>query len=845
MQYPSFAEYADALQLNLDVVLADPVLARGTLRRRASGLPVAHGGTFALTFEIEADHRKYALRCFHKRLDALHERYDALTKHLAGVKGPYLVACQFQPQGITTESGTYPVVRMDWVDGQSLAAFVAEHLQDPGALQQMRFSLRRLARHLRENGIAHGDIQPSNIVVQRGANLRLIDYDGMFVPALGPFCSAELGQRNFQHPGRRRRHFNASLDAFSFSVIDLALDALSRRPDHWPRTASGEDAFLLRAADFADPANSATFALLSREPGIERRVNHLAAICMAPFEQIPSFEDFVAARDVPPLAVELSGDPDEVMRTPYVSPYPIVAAADFANCCKHIGDRVELIGRVVRVANATEPRSAARCLRVEFGAQLHDMSCLKVWPGSGSHRDATPDETWVGKWVSAVGLVEPVARGSEAAQRQKHISISITEPFQLQRLTEAEALYRLRSQTERATATPDGIGSVRTDPVDPEPVMRARPAVVQPQPATVPVPPKVRDISGPRRIATTAPPAQKVQFPQKVPPAQKVQPPPKVQPPRYQRRAAWAAVAVLTALLGYLLFMPGADRQSEAPKTESAADVPVAPAAQPKPAQRPPATSVEVASKLVSSRPLKTTDLTVETVVGKLVIRPAEDDIRKRVLLVNDAVIPDLRDDAIVLAHRAVFSDREVIMGHTQCTGSVPPCGRQQPFWLVLREGRPPDLRRVPDLWVGAAGGRISASNDGVAIDLGRWDGELRSAQLTQAGNIVVKRTGDTTRPLGRADCAIVAQALEGCAASRDCSSFAKSAQSIPARQWSQLTRMYHESTGLDVAVFRGLCVRSCELGLTPSFGLIRANACSGAKPGQWRPDDPAAGLRR
>ena len=841
MQYPSFAEYADALQLKLDVVLADPVLARGTLLRRASGLPVAHGGTFALTFEIETDQRKYALRCFHKRLDALHERYDAITKHLAGVKGPYLVACQFQPQGITTESGTYPIVRMDWVDGQSLAAFVAEHLQDSGALQQMRFSLRRLARHLRENGIAHGDIQPSNILVQRGANLRLIDYDGMFVPALGPFCSTELGQRNFQHPGRRRRHFNASLDAFSFSVIDLALDALSRRPNLWARTASGEDAFLLRAADFADPANSATFALLSRQPGIERRVKHLAAICMASFEKIPSFEDFVAARDMPPLTVELSGDPDEAMRTPYVSPFPIVAAADFANCCKHIGDRVELIGRVVRVANATEPRSAARCLRVDFGAQFHDMTCLKVWPGSHSNRDATPDETWVGKWVSAVGLVEPVAQGPEAAQRQKHISISITEPFQLQRLTEAEALYRLRSQTERATATPDGIGSVRTDPVDPEPVTRPKPEVtrpaqvavepkqtVEPQPATVAAPPKVPDASRPQRIIA-APAA----------------PPPEVQPPRDQRRAAWAALAVLAALLGYLLFVPGTERESEAPKIEVVAKGPVAPAGEPKPAEKPPATAVEIASKLVSSQSLKTTDLTFATIAGKLEIWPAVDDVRKRVLRVNDAVIPDLRDDAIVLSHRAVFSDREVITGFTQCAGSNPPCGRQQPFWLVLRKDSPPALRRAPELWVGANGGRISATNDGVAIDLGRWDGELRSAQLSQAGNIVVKRTADAIRPLSRADCAIVAQALEGCAASRDCRSFARSAQRIPARQWSQLTRIYHESTGLDVAIFRNLCVRSCELGLTPSFGLIRANACSGAKPRQWRPDDPAAGMRR
>jgi hypothetical protein len=56
---------------------------------------------------------------------------------------------------------------------------------------------------------------------------------------------------------------------------------------------------------------------------------------------------------------------------------------------------------------------------------------------------------------------------------------------------------------------------------------------------------------------------------------------------------------------------------------------------------------------------------------------------------------------------------------------------------------------------------------------------------------------------------------------------------------------MYHESTGLDVAVFRTLCERSCEFGLTPSMGLIRRNACNGAQPGQWATDDPAAGLRR
>ena len=161
-----------------------------------------------------------------------------------------------------------------------------------------------------------------------------------------------------------------------------------------------------------------------------------------------------------------------------------------------------------------------------------------------------------------------------------------------------------------------------------------------------------------------------------------------MQPLRDQRRAAWAALAVLAALLGYLLFVPGSERPPEAPKTESVAKVRVAPAADPKPAEKPLVAAVEVRSKLVSSQPLKTTDLTFATIAGKLEIWPAVDDVRKRVLRVNDSVIADLRDDAIVLSHRAVFADREVITGFTQCAGSVPPCGRQQPFWLCAAQGQ-------------------------------------------------------------------------------------------------------------------------------------------------------------
>ena len=62
----------------------------------------------------------------------------------------------------------------------------------------------------------------------------------------------------------------------------------------------------------------------------------------------------------------------------------------------------------------------------------------------------------------------------------------------------------------------------------------------------------------------------------------------------------------------------------------------------------------------------------------------------------------------------------------------------------------------------------------------------------------------------------------------------ASSARRLTDVQRERLESLYHESTGLDAAAYRSLCVRSCELGLTPSADFIRREACSGAAPGQW-----------
>jgi hypothetical protein len=245
----------------------------------------------------------------------------------------------------------------------------------------------------------------------------------------------------------------------------------------------------------------------------------------------------------------------------------------------------------------------------------------------------------------------------------------------------------------------------------------------------------------------------------------------------------------------------------------------------------------------VSQQDLRKTPVPLETSLGTLAIATAADGGKGNIVLLNGAAIPGLRDDAVTLVHRAVFSDREVVVGFTRCDEGEVPCGLQQPFWLDLQSGAGASLRRMPGVWASSGAGAVTAADSGVQVNLGVWNGERRDATLTAAGNIVVSRTPEPSRPLSRADCATVIQAAESCASSRDCSSFASSARPIPARRWADLMRLYHETTGFDDTAFRALCVRSCELGLTPSRGFIRSNVCHGARPGQWQPAGQAADL--
>ena len=468
MAYPPFEEYQEALRASPHETFTDPVLASGQVVRKRSGEPLALSGNFALTYQVVSANRRYAVRCFHKFGDALPQRYEAITRRLAEMPSPYFVDCEFQPGGIRTESGWYPLVRMDWVDGPTLGAFVADHYADAVTMQQLRASLRVLARQLAALGIAHGDIQPGNIVVRGATDVSLIDYDGMFVPELATLGSIELGQRNFQHPGRRWRHYHARLDGFSFAVMDVALGALAYRPELWNDARCDESAFVFRAEDFIEPYASAAFGWVSEIPGLEVKAQYLAAICQSPFDETPGIEDFLAGRAIPVPRVRVSSQPFRTHRPRYLPAFPVVDAANFAQACAHVGDRAELIGRIRRSRVAGVTLADGGWIRVEFGAFPDDMAALHMHTTAAA-TEAAIDGLRQGEWISAIGLVEPPHVERIEDHTCKVVTLQIDHHSQVTKLSASEARHRLAASARGVSPGDDHAPErVGTDPAFPE-----------------------------------------------------------------------------------------------------------------------------------------------------------------------------------------------------------------------------------------------------------------------------------------------------------------------------------------------------------------------------------------
>ncbi|MDQ3855281.1 MAG: hypothetical protein M3281_02650, partial [Chloroflexota bacterium] len=195
MPRPEPAEYNQAIQTPR-LCFEDPELQHGQPEHDRLGLPRAASGNFASVYQMHCGGRDWAVRCFLREVADQEQRYGLIDSHLSRARLPYTVGFSFLPRGIRVQGKWHPVVKMEWVRGDPLSVYIQNHLGNPLALQALAGRWLDMMGALHRAGIAHGDLQPGNVLVVNGS-LRLIDYDGMYVPSLAGLRSHELGHRDY------------------------------------------------------------------------------------------------------------------------------------------------------------------------------------------------------------------------------------------------------------------------------------------------------------------------------------------------------------------------------------------------------------------------------------------------------------------------------------------------------------------------------------------------------------------------------------------------------------------------------------------------------------------------
>ena len=233
---------------------------------RPDRTPYFVAGAFGCVFKAinPTNNRLLAIKCFTKHVDNKQQRLEAVATYLNQQKSPYTLHYQYLPNelwvGNAEREDYYPILLMEWVEGETLGQAVQKAAQqgDKARLQQLADNFTDLALWLLAQPIAHTDLKHDNILVKPNNSLVLIDYDGMFVPALANYPAENKGVEEYQHPQRQLSDFNQHLDDFSIALIAAALYGLAQQPTLYNQynQYGSPDNLLFKAEDFKQPKNS-------------------------------------------------------------------------------------------------------------------------------------------------------------------------------------------------------------------------------------------------------------------------------------------------------------------------------------------------------------------------------------------------------------------------------------------------------------------------------------------------------------------------------------------------------------------------------------------------------------
>jgi len=291
MKFPVSDEYMAVIQTPKSC-FKDPELKDGSLETDKFGLPKVRAGQNALVFKIiSPSKRAYAVRCFLRYDPDQKERYQKISDYLEKRNLKYTVGFKFIEDGIRLQNTWYPILKMDWVEGMPLDRYIRQNFNNQQKILKLAYRFLEMLAVIRNEHIAHCDLQHGNILIVDN-ELKLVDYDGMYIPDFAGKKSLEFGHPQYQHPSRYFQLFNSNMDNFSGWVIfsSLAIIAMDTRICN---RSDIEDKLLFCGDDYSNPDESEILKKLKKDsnPTIKKFGKLMNSLMISP-ELLPSPVDY-------------------------------------------------------------------------------------------------------------------------------------------------------------------------------------------------------------------------------------------------------------------------------------------------------------------------------------------------------------------------------------------------------------------------------------------------------------------------------------------------------------------------------------------------------------------------
>ena len=294
MQYPSINQYKQAVQ----EAESFKVLSEGIEPVMDGYDPVFASGNFATVFKMWREGRPHALKCFLKDISGREKRQEKIVDYIKSNPSKYFIDYSYLKNELWVDidgGSDFPVTWMEWIDAPTMGEYIKKlcKINDTKSLKNFTKKFKEFALWILDQPFAHGDLKHDNILIDEFGEIRLVDYDGMFVPSAKGKKAYELGGKDYQHPKRTANTFDQSLDDFSILIIYTSLLALIEDPSLYERYNNDQNIIFSRS-DFMEFNSSALNADLRILSGLERYLDKIDEVLQKDSIEIEGLRLFIA-----------------------------------------------------------------------------------------------------------------------------------------------------------------------------------------------------------------------------------------------------------------------------------------------------------------------------------------------------------------------------------------------------------------------------------------------------------------------------------------------------------------------------------------------------------------------